>query len=273
MAKLSENILRIIAAAGVKLTESQTAVLAELPQDDVSPSVQSLFDDAANAATSEIAKISTKAANLDKFDDGLSGWSDLLGEDIKATAKEKGLQKLDKIKSMIASKIEEAKRAAANGDAADVTALRSKIAELEQQAAKLVTEKDKAIGDVKAEYQTKMFNAKMITKLQSRKDILDAYNNEDALQMLILPKVMEYVNGKGLKIRTEQLDVVKADTETPYLKGAKPATLDDIIEEAISEKGYRQNSGVVPPTSTVSVEGDSTIKSTRANALRPERRL
>jgi hypothetical protein len=274
MAKLSDNIINILAAAGVKLTEEQTAILAELPKEEVSATVQTFFDTVTNQASGELAKITQKAGNLDKFDEAIAGWADILGDDIKTAAKEKGLQKLDKIKTMIASTIEKAKTAAAKGDDADVVKLREKITDLEKQAAKIVEDKDQEISNVKSEYQNQIFSTKMLTKLQGRADIVDHHKNEDSLSMLVLPKVLSYVKGKGLEIRPEQLDVVSADTKTPYLKGGKNASLDDIIEEAITELKFRKNAGDPAPKGVVSVDnnGDTTPKMTIQSALRPEPR-
>lgn len=271
MAKLVDNITNILAAVGVKLTTEQSAVLAELPQDEVSATVQTLFDTATNQATSELAKIAQKAGNLDKFDESLASWSDILGDDIKAIAKEKGIPKLEKIKTLIASNIEKAKAAAANGDNVDVVKLREKIVELEQQGAKLIADKETEINSVKSDSINQIFTYKMLTKLQGRKDILDSYKSEKALSKLVFPEIMDYLKEKGLEIRPEQLDVVKSDTQTPYLKGGKNATVDEIIEEAITEKGYRQNAGETPPNGIVSVDSSgNTPKVTVKSFLKPD---
>lgn len=272
MAKLADNITKILAAAGVKLTDEQTAVLAELPQDEVSPTIQTLFDTAANQATSELAKIAAKASNLDKFDDGLAEWADLLGDDVKTIAKEKGTQKLQKIKAQIAAKIQEAKDAAAAGGSPDLEKLKAEIVTLQQKAQTLEADKTAAVEQVKSEYEGKLFDFNVLAKLQGRKDILEPYSNEDALKMLVLPKIKQYIDSKGLKINPDKLDVVTKEHGTPYIKGAKVVTLDEMFEEALSENKFRQNSGPQPPRSQFEAGGGEPPKVTRTSVLRPEPR-
>lgn len=268
MAKLADNITTILAAAGVKLTDEQKAVLAELPQDEVSATVQSLFDTAANQATTGFANLATKASNLDKFDEGLAGWADILGDDVKGIAKEKGLQKLDKIKAQIAAKIEAAKTAAAGGSG-DLDKLRTEITTLTTKLQTMEAEKTAEVDKVKGEYESRIFNSNLLTKLQGRNDVVDAYKNPDALKLLVLPKVLDYIKGKGLEIKPDTLDIVNADTKTPYQKDAKPVTLDDIFGEALSENKFRQNAGPNPGSSTIETEDGQTPKVTRTSVLRP----
>jgi hypothetical protein len=270
MAKLADNITKILAAAGVQLTAEQTAVLAELPQDEVSPTVQTLFDTAANQATSELAKIAAKASNLDKFDTGIESWADLLGDDIKTIAKEKGPQKLEKIKAQIAKKIEEAKTAAATGQNPDLEKLKGEIVALQQKAQTVEAEKTAEVEKVKSEYEGKIFNSSMLNKLQGRKDIIDAYSSEDALRMLVLPKIMQHIEAKGLKINPDKLDVVTKDTGVPYIKGAKVVTLDEMFEEALAENKFRQNAGPTPGKTTIETGGSEPPKVTKTSLLRPE---
>lgn len=269
MAKLADNITNILAAAGVKLTDEQKAVLAELPQDEVSATVQTLFDTAANQATSEFANLAKKAGNLDKFDENLAGWADILGDDVKTFAKEKGLQKLEKIKGQIAKKIEEAKTAAAGGGG-DLDKLRNEITALTTKLQIAEADKETEVGKVRSEYETKIFNTDLLTKLQGRTDIVEAYKNPDALKMYVLPKVLDYFKGKGLEIKPDTLDIVDATTKVPHQKNAKPVTLDEMFAEALSENKFRQNAGPTPPNSRVESEGGSAPKVTRASLLSPD---
>jgi len=268
MAKLADNITNILAAAGVKLTEAQTAILAELPQDEVSATVQALFDTVANQATSEFANLAKKAGNLDKFDENLAGWADILGDDVKTFAKEKGPQKLEKIKAQIAKKLEEARTAAAGGGG-DLDKLRNEITTLTTKLQTAEAEKEAEVEKVKGYYESREFNSTLLTKLQGRTDIVDAYKNPDALKLLVLPKVLEYMKGKGLEIKPDTLDIVKADTKTPYQKDAKPVSLDDMFGEALSENKFRQNAGPNPGSTTVETEGGDSPKVTRTSVLRP----
>lgn len=269
MAKLADNITKILAAAGVKLTDEQTAVLAELPQEEVSSTMQTLFDTAANQATSELAKIAAKASNLDKFDEELAGLADILGDNVKTIAKEKGPQKLQKLKAEIAAKIQEAKDAAAAGGGPDLEKLKAEIVTLQQKAQSLEADKAAEVEKVKSEYEGKLFDFNVLAKLQSRKDILEAYSNEDALKMLVLPKIKQYIDGKGLKINPDKLDVVTKEHGTPYIKGAKVVTLDEMFEEALSENKFRQNAGPMPPRTEVETGGSEGPKVTRTSMLRP----
>lgn len=268
MAKLADNLTSLLAAAGVKLTDEQKAVLAELSQDEVSAPVQSFFDTVANQATSEFANLAKKAGNLDKFDDGLASWADILGDDIKTIAKEKGPQKLEKIKAQIAAKIEAAKTAAAGGSG-DLDKLRTEITALQTKLQTAEVETQAALDKQKGEYEGKIFNSSMLTKLQSRKDIVEAYANQDALSMLVLPKVLAHIEGKGLKVNPDKLDVVRTDTGTPYMKGAKAVTLDELFDEALSENKFRQNAGPNPPKTTVELDGNQAPKVTKTSLLRP----
>lgn len=269
MAKLADNITNILAAAGVKLTDEQKAVLAELPQDEVSATVQTLFDTAANQATSEFANLVKKAGNLDKFDENLAGWADILGDDTKGIAKEKGPQKLEKIKALISKKIEEAKTAAAGGEG-DLAKLRTEITTLTTKMQTLEAEKTSEVEKVRGEYESKIFNSSMLQRLQGRTDIIDAYKNQDALQMLVLPKVLDFIKGKGLEIKPDTLDIVNAQTKVPHQKGAKPVTLDEMFEEALSENKFRQNAGPTPPRTTVETDGSDSPRVTKTSLLRPE---
>jgi hypothetical protein len=270
MAKLADNITNILAAAGVKLTDEQKAVLAELPQDEVSATVQSLFDTATNQATSELAKIAQKAGNLDKFDESIAGWADILGDDVKTLAKEKGLQKLDKVKALLSKKIEEAKTAAAGGEG-DLTKLRNEITTLTTKVQTLESEKIAEVEKVKGEYESKIFNSTLLTKLQGRNDVVEAFRSPDALKMLVLPKVLDFIKGKGLEIKPDTLDVINAETKVPHQKGAKPVTLDEMFEEALSENKFRQNSGPNPPRTTVEVDGNgNTPRVTAKSFLKPD---
>ncbi len=269
MAKLADNIKTLLAAAGVKLTTEQETVLGELPQDEVSATVQTLFDTAANQATSEISKLAAKAGNLDKFDAALLGWEDVLGEDIKTIASEKGLQKLDKVKAQIAKKIAEAKEAAGKGDNQDVEKLRTEITKLQQQAAKLQEDSAAEIEKVREEYEGKIHNGALLRKLQGRADILDSFKNEEALTRLVLPSLLEYAESKGLTIRPGQLDVVNKETQTPHLKGSKPVSVDDLFGEALDSKGWRQNADPQPSKAKVPGQGDDSGKPSKINLLRP----
>jgi len=269
MAKLADNITNILAAAGVKLTDEQKAVLAELPQDEVSATVQTLFDTAANQATSEFANLAKKAGNLDKFDENLAGWADILGDDIKGIAKEKGPQKLEKIKAQIAKKIEEAKTAVAGGGG-DIDKLRSEITALTTKLQLAEAEKETEVGKVRDEYETRIFNTDLLTKLQGRTDIVEAYRNPDALKMYVLPKVLDYFKGKGLEIKPDTLDIVNATTKVPHQKDAKPVTLDEMFGEALSENKFRQNSGPNPGSTTIETQAGDAPKVTRSSVLRPE---
>ena len=276
MAKLTDNILRFIAAAGVKLTDQETTALSALSQEEVSAEIQTVFDRVANDTTSEFSRLAARSANLDRFDQGLEDWADILGDDIKPIAKEKGVQKLDKIKAQISAKIKEAKEAAKNGDNADVAKLREQITSLELRAQTLEAEKETAVAAAKAESDAELFNYQMLSKIQGRKDIVPHFNNESALSKLVLPDVMEYITGKGLKFSGKKLDVVKADNNTPYLKNAKAVTADELIEEALTEKKYRQIAGETPPRSGVEVVEDNSGQSTKVSrvaALRPEPRV
>lgn len=272
MAKLADNITTLLAAAGVKLTDEQKTVLGELPQDEVTPTVQTFFDTMANQATSELAKLSSKASNLDKFDTGLESWADLLGDDIKTIAKEKGPQKLEKIKAQIAKKIEEAKTAAAGGQTGDLEKLRNEIATLQQKQQSLEQEKTAEVEKVKAEYEGRIFQSTLLNKLQGRRDILEAYSTPDALSMFVLPKLLQHIEGKGLKITPDKLDVVNKETGVAHMKGAKAVTLDEVFEEALSENKFRQNAGPTPPKSEFERDGNDSPKVTRTSFLRPEPR-
>ena len=272
MAKLADNITKILAAAGVKLTDEQTAVLAELPQDEVSPTIQTLFDTAANQATSELAKIAAKASNLDKFDEELAGLADILGDNVKTIAKEKGPQKLQKLKAEIAAKIQEAKTAAADGQNPDLEKLKAEIVALQQKAQALEAEKASEVEKVKSEYEGKIHNQSLLTRLQGRKDLVESFANQDALSMLVLPKVLQYIDGKGLKITPDKLDVVTKEHGTPYIKGAKVVTLDEMFDEALSENKFRQNAGPTPPKTSVETGGNEAPRVTRTSMLRPEPR-
>lgn len=270
MAKLADNITNILAAVGVKLTEEQKAVLAELPQDEVSATVQTLFDTATNQATSELAKIAQKAGNLDKFDESLAGWADILGDDIKTLAKEKGPQKLDKVKALLAKKIEEAQTAAAGGDG-DLTKLRNEITTLTTKMQTLEAEKTTEVEKVRGEYESKIFLSTLLTKLQGRNDVVDAYKSPDALKLLVLPKVLEFIKGKGLEIKPDTLDVINAETKVPHQKGAKAVTIDEIFEEALSENKFRQNAGPNPPRGVVDVDSNGNAqKVTVKSFLKPD---
>lgn len=268
MAKLADNINSLLAAAGVKLTDVQKAVLAELPQEEVSAPIQSFFDTATNTASSEFANLAKKAGNLDKFDESFAGWADILGDDMKGLAKEKGPQKLEKIKAQIEKKIDEAKTAAAGGSG-DLDKLRTEITTLTTKLQTMEAEKTAEVDKVKGEYESRIFNSNLLTKLQGRTDVVDAYKNPDALKLLVLPKVLDYIKGKGLEIKPDTLDIVNADTKTPYQKDAKPVTLDDIFGEALSENKFRQNAGPNPGSATVETEGGDIPKVTRTSVLRP----
>jgi hypothetical protein len=269
MAKLADNINSLLAAAGVKLTDEQKAVLAELPQEEVSATVQTFFDTAANLTTSGFANLSTKAGNLDKFDDGLAGWADVLGDDVKTIAKEKGLQKLDKIKAQIVAKIEAAKTAAAGGSG-DLEKLRTEITALQTKLQAAEADSATALEKQKGEYEDRIHNSTLLTKIQGRKDIIEQYANQDALSMLVLPKVLKYIEGKGLKVNPGSLDVVNKETGTPHLKGAKAVTLDELFDEALSENKFRQNAGPTPGKTTIETGGGEPPKVTKTSLLRPE---
>lgn len=272
MAKLADNINALLAAAGVKLTDEQKTALSELPQEEVSASVQTFFDTAANLTTTGFANLSSKAGNLDKFDSELEKWADILGEDIKPIIKEKGPQKLEKIKALIAKKNEEAKAAAAGGQTGDVEKLRNEITALQQKQQALEEEKKAEVEKVKAEYEGKIFQSSLLQKLQGRKDILEAYSGSDALSMFVLPKVLQHLESKGLKINPDKLDVVNKDTGAAVMKGGKAVTLDDAFEEALSENKFRQNAGPTPPKTSVETGGNEAPRVTRTSMLRPEPR-
>lgn len=269
MAKLADNFKTMLAAVGVKLSAEQEALLESLPQDEVSADLQSLFDTAANQATSEISKLTAKAGNLDKFDAALLGWEDVLGEDIKTIASEKGLQKLDKVKAQIAKKIAEAKEAAGKGDNQDVEKLRTEITKLQQQQAKLQEDSTAEIEKVKAGYESRIHRGDLLRKLQGRTDILDSYKSEDALSMLVLPTLTKVIEEMGLAIRPGQLDVVSKETQTPHLKNGKPVSVDDLFLEVLDSKRWRQNAPPKPPVTTVTTEGGDQGKPSKLSLLRP----
>lgn len=271
MAKLADNINALLAAAGVKLTDEQKAVLAELPQEEVSASVQTFFDTAANLTTSGFANLSNKAGNLDKFDDALAGWADVLGDDVKTIAKEKGLQKLDKIKAQIATKIKAAETAAAGGSG-DLEKLRGEITALQTKLQAAEADHTAALEKQKGEYEDRIFKSTLMQKLQGRKDILEAYSTPDALSMFVLPKLLQHIEGKGLKINPDKLDVVNKETGVAHMKGAKAVTLDEVFEDALSENKFRQNAGPTPPKSEFERDGNDPPKVTKASLLRPEPR-
>lgn len=267
MAKLADNILKILSAAGVKLEEKQTVAIKAIGgEEDVAAELQTIFDHASNEVTGEMSKMATKAGTIDKFDESLNGWADILGDDVKEIVKQKGAQKLDLIKGKILAKIEEAKKAASSGDG-DVSKLRGEITALELKYQQAEATRLTEIEGIKATSANELFNYQLLSKVQGRKDIADAYARPDALEGLVLPSILKYAESQGLKINRD-FSVVKKDTETPYIKNSQAVTIDGLMQDALDHNKFRKNAPAEPPKSTVEIDNNS--KASKASFLRPQ---
>lgn len=272
MAKFSENVLAIINAVGLQLTEEQIASInkIELEADD---DQQAVFDSIKTGLSESLVKLERKGRSeaYDSVDAELLGLEDILGDALKQKVSSiKGPKKIAEIKALIQAKIDETQKAAAKGGSVDTAALQKQLTELQA----LVSTKDQELinklAEKDASFQTERLNDKLLTRLAGRKDLVEAYANEKALSKMVLPDLLDYVRAKGAVITPEQLDVLKADTQTPYgHKAGKQIGIDDFIAEFAEANGYLRKADPQPTKATVvPQQGQKVANSTNALAER-----